>query len=63
MLAQKRTQAHIVVHMHVRIHSHIQLPSPAVSGLQGGVGSGKWSFSCEWGHTKGSEQKQSCPLI
>lgn len=56
-LTQKHTQTHIVarVRAHTHAHMHATLSGLAVSGLRGGVGSGKWNSSCEWGHTKGSE--------
>lgn len=55
-LALKHTQAHILcAHACAQTLTLTTLSSLAVSGLQGGVGSGKWSCSCEWGHTKGSE--------
>lgn len=55
-LTQKHTQTHIVcARACARAHTHATLSSLAVSGLWGGVGSGKWKSSCEWGHTKGSE--------
>lgn len=66
-LTQKHTHARTgtqrVAHMHVHSHRHTRarthargtLSVLAVRRLQGGVGSGKWSSACEWGHTKGSE--------
>lgn len=60
-LTQKHTHKHTLLRACVcaqaRAHTrtHATLSSLAVSGLRGGVGSGKWNSSCEWGHTKGSE--------
>lgn len=55
-LAQKtHTSTHSCAHACAQTLTRTTLSSLAVSGLQGGVGSGKWSCSCEWGHTKGSE--------